>query len=522
MTYRLVRRPPTGPVALDRAQRAVAEHRHGALLVLGGPRTGKTTALVEAAAGWPGPVTFVAGSRRWRLQVRADLARRCPQGAERMRVETWYSLSEALVRRFGGADQPLEVLSATRQDAYIRQILLGQPAAAWPRRYQAARGTQGFADAVREAVAACGRAGLEPADLAALGRWSERDEVVALARFWQEYLDILGMAQVVDYTDLLVRAARLLDQVEARDWAGPPGALVLVDDAEDLDPAQAAVLAGLTDRTTTVIVAANPDEQVFGFRGADPRSIAQLGHAWAQAGLPQATIALQQGYGVADAVEAAWAGWKRRIPLPAGVDTAQLEAYRDLRPRLGGQAVKWLFQDATLEADHIARWLRDRHQGQGCPWQEMAIVVRHRQDFARYVGACQRWGVPVAVSGDEIELKREPVAAGLVAALQVVALGLGAPAPQWRTVLGLGWAGQQPTPGAAPATVLASDTGLGQVLQAGRSALAGAVADVLWAVWQASGWQEELLGEIARPGRAGLRAQRDVDAAQALFALAEQ
>jgi superfamily II DNA/RNA helicase len=49
-TYRLLRQSATaaGPPRLDEAQRAVVEHMGGPLLVLAGPGTGKTTAIVEA------------------------------------------------------------------------------------------------------------------------------------------------------------------------------------------------------------------------------------------------------------------------------------------------------------------------------------------------------------------------------------------------------------------------------------------------------------------------------------------
>ena len=48
--YRLLRRPmpPADPPRLDAAQQAVVTHAGGPLLVLAGPGTGKTTAIVEA------------------------------------------------------------------------------------------------------------------------------------------------------------------------------------------------------------------------------------------------------------------------------------------------------------------------------------------------------------------------------------------------------------------------------------------------------------------------------------------
>ena len=505
ISYRLKRSPARAAVELSAEQAAVAAHRRGALLVLGGPRTGKTTASAASAvsglqAGLP-HVLFITGSRRAGLAVRSRIGEGHPQLAGHATVTTLYGLCQSVVRRAGGGLVAPVVLSAARQDAYVRQMLAGQPAEAWPERFERARTTTRFASEVREAVAACQRASLSPADVVARAAEAGRDDWAGLGRFYAEYLDIIGLAGVLDYPELLWQAARLMEDEEVLAGVRPPGSLVVIDSGEDLDPAQASLVARLVDATTPAILAADPDCEVYGFRGARTRSTGWLLEQWAARGLQTRVVSLTTGYGVAAAVQQATGPVRSRIGLPAGTDAGALAAYRGVKPDTAGAAAKYLFADTQYEAERIAWMLKTAHFRDEVPYDKMAILVRKRDQFAPYALACRQAGVPVALSGDEIQLNQEGIVTTLLAGLRVVRAG-------------------EPNP-ADVAVVEGSP--LVRAVDAGRAALAGGSAgDVLWAMWEGSGWQEALLGQAETPGQAGYRANRDLDAAVALFALAER
>ena len=516
ISYRLVRPPERDQHVLTEAQERVAAHRKGALLVLGGARTGKTTALMEASAssledGAP-HVLFLTGSRASRLDVRARAGSSRPHLAPRLEVTTFYSFAQQVVRRFGDQSQIPSVLSAARQDTYIRQILAGQPEGAWPRRFAHARRTNKFAADVREAVADCQRGGLSPVDVMERGAAAGREEWVSLGRFYQEYLDILGMAGVLDYPEFLIRAVWLLRDQDVLAQVRPPGSLVVVDQVEDMDPVQEEIVFSLVDSRSSIILAANPDCQVYGFRGAEPRSAGEMLSRWEERGITTDVVCLSQGYGVARAVEEGCGDLKRRIPLPARIDMGDLDAYRRLVPDTDGEVVKILFTDADQEVDHIAQILVRAHVAEGIPYEDMAILVRKRGDFSRYASACEGAGVPVAVSGDEIQLNREKIVDVLLAGLRVVRDGESSSVLDLRAVRGspLGGTGES-GPG--------EEGSLPEAVRAGAEKMTGSVADVLWALWQTSGWQESLMAEIGREGEQ-LRANRALDAVVALFSLA--
>ncbi|MDR2973280.1 MAG: PD-(D/E)XK nuclease family protein [Propionibacteriaceae bacterium] len=510
ISYRVVRPVAEPPLALTGDQTRVATHRHGALTVVGAVRTGKTSALVEAAMsgldeGAPA-VVFVTSSRARRLQVRAQVAVRAVTAASRLTVTTIHGLCQSVVQKFSDEDQPPLVLSAPRQDAYVREILAGQPASAWPQRFDEARTTVRFGAQVREAVAACQRAGLTPHEVRTHGLQTGRDEWVALGHFYQEYVDILGLAGVLDYPEMLIRACRLLAEPPVLSSVRPSGSLVLIDDIEDMDAAQLAVASSLVDATTPTIVTANPDCQVYGFRGAHSRSALEQARSWASAEAGSEIVVLRQGFGVAREVERACVRIKQAIPLPAGLKG---ETSRHVIPDTVGQVTKLCFTDAEAEADQIAALLRQAHIVDRVPYDQMAILVRKRDAFARYAQACEAVEVPVARSGDEIQLGHEPVVATLLAGLRLVRDGENPSASDLRQVT-MSPLGQGTVDGVA------------QVVRAGRAKFGETVADVLWAMWQASGWQSRLMEEVEGSARVALAANCALDAVVALFALAEK
>jgi len=523
ISYRLVRPEVSPDVALTPAQERVASHRQGALLVLGGPRTGKTTALMEAAvsglkAGVP-QVLFLTGSRQARLDLRARLGAASPEFAPRLRVTTFYSFCQWVVQRFGDQSQVPSVLSAARQDTYVRQILAGQPDDAWPSQFAAARTTREFAANVREAIAGCQRGGLDPADVRQRGVEQGREDWVGLARFYQEYLDILGMASVLDYPEFLIRAGRLLRDDQVLAAVRPAGSLIVVDQGEDLDSAQEEIVMSLVDQGTPVIVAANPDCQVYGFRGAKPRSAGEMLQHWGALGMSTQVVCLEQGYGVARDIEEGCGEVKRRIPLPAGVDVEDLNAYRRLIPDGEGEVAKIVFTDAEAEGDHIARILKRAHVADHVAYEDMAVLVRTRGDFSRYRLACEAAGVPVVVSGDEIQLNQERIVGTLLAALRVVRDG-----PEC-SVLDLRSIADSPLGAGDHSGGSGEEQGQGKlhtVLRAGADAMKGSVEEVLWAIWEASSWQEDLMAQIEQTGVEQLRANRALDAVVALFSLASR
>ncbi|MGY1437836.1 ATP-dependent helicase [Streptomyces reniochalinae] len=489
--YRLVR-TPAGPVDLpasDAAQRAVVDHTGGPLLVLAGPGTGKTTTLVEAVArrvcegADPERVLVLTFSRKAAVELRDRMTDRLARAADAgaltaPQATTFHSYCYALVRAHQDADlfaEPLRLLTGPEQDLHIRELLEGQIAleqrgratVRWPDELRACLTTRGFADEVRAVLARSRELGLGPAALGAFARRAGRPDWRAAAGFFAEYLDVLDAQGVLDYAELVHRAALLTERGEVASWLDGAYDAIYVDEYQDTDPAQARLLRALAGGGARTLVAfGDPDQSIYAFRGADVRGILDFPDVFRQpSGAPAPVRVLRTAHRFAPSLSAATRRLTERMPLTR-LPAEAVRAHRALVPapapaipspradgrrpgsteepsfpegasreaslaepagaRLpaAGRVEVFTYPTAGAELEHIADLLRRAHLEDGVPWGEMAVLVRAGGRSLPVVRrALVSAGVPVEVDGDDVPLRHEPTIAPLLTALRVAAEG---------------------------------------------------------------------------------------------------
>ncbi|MEU8539112.1 ATP-dependent DNA helicase [Streptomyces sp. NPDC048717] len=423
------------PPLLDATQRAVVEHRDGPLLVLAGPGTGKTTTLVESVAARmeqgtdPERILVLTFSRKAAVELRDRMAARLG-GRRPPQATTFHSYCYALIRAHQDADlfaEPLRLLSGPEQDLAVRELLAGQidlekaglGKVGWPDELRACLTTRGFADEVRAVIARSRELGLGPDALDAFARRVGRPDWRAAAGFLAEYLDVLDLQGVVDYTELVHRAVLLTE-------SAAPGTLpaydaVFVDEYQDTDPAQVRLLRGLTAGTTGAVVAfGDPDQSIYAFRGADVNGILDFPAVF---GGPVRVLGTSRRSGAA--LLAATRLLAQRMPLPR-LPAAQARAQRALEPvRGGGRAEVYTYPTPSTETENIADLLRRAHLEDGVPWQDMAVLTRASAHLPSLRRALTSAGVPVETDAADIPLRHEPAVAPLLLALRAAAHGAG-------------------------------------------------------------------------------------------------
>jgi superfamily I DNA/RNA helicase/RecB family exonuclease len=433
-SYRLVRRPVAAAAqpALDQAQARVVGHAGGPLLVLAGPGTGKTTAIVEAVVDRiavrgldPSRVLVLTFSRKAAQELRARITLRLDRTTSEPLALTFHSYAYALIRReavLAGAEPPV-LLSGPEQLAEVRRMLLGEAmdgAAAWPERLRPLLGTRGFAAELRDFLLRAAERGLDGHGLARLGRRSGRDDWVAAGGFLSRYAARFDLAPVpaYDYAEIIRIAGQLLSRPDVRQRERLAYDAVLVDEYQDTDPAQEELLHALAGDGRELIVVGDPDQSIYAFRGADADAIGRFpGRFRSPDGRPAEMIALRtcrrSGYELLSA--------SRRIAgrLPAVAASAPGMAragrqrdHRALTPpgsAQPGRARVAIAASERQEAALIADALRRAHLIDQVPWSSMAVLVR---SAVRQVPALQRAlssaGVPVSVAGDELPLADDP------------------------------------------------------------------------------------------------------------------
>jgi len=582
-TYRLVRQPAgraADPPRLDHAQQRVVSHPGGPLLVLAGPGTGKTTAIVEAVVERinnrgiePGRVLVLTFSRKAAQELRQRITLRLGRTTREPLALTFHSYAYALVRRefVLAGDEPPTLLSGPEQLLEVRRLLRGEAAdggSNWPARLRPALGTRGFAAELRDFLLRAAERGLDGSALARLGRQRGRDDWAAAGGFLDRYAARFDLAPVpaYDYAEIVRIAGRLLGRAAIRERERQAYDVVLVDEYQDTDPAQEELLRALAADGRELIAVGDPDQSIYAFRGADVDAIRRFPAVFrAPDGSPAEVIALRIGRRSGEVLLTA----SRRIAerLPAVQGAKNTDAKRDHRALIplpqsdpGTVAIR-IAGSASQEAAVIADTLRRAHLLDGLPWASMAVLVR---SATRQVPVLQRAlaaaGIPVAVAGDELPLTAEagtrPLLRLLSCALRpgtldeetaaelltgplggIDALGLrrlrrairaaaeaaGQPAPDEPLAVALRDPRELTPAGwpggrAAGRPALAAARRVAALLALAREQAQGGTAhEVLWAVWHASGLAPQWQAASAAGGTRSAAADADLDAVVALF-----
>jgi superfamily I DNA/RNA helicase/RecB family exonuclease len=542
----------------------------GTVRVLGGPGTGKSSLLVDAAAAQigaglpPESVLLLTGAGRLAATARGALtarllAARSPGSGEvtvvrepLVRSVHGYAFSVLRTAAARAGDPPPRLVTGAEQDGVIAELLAGDlqdGASGWPRELRPALTTAGFATELRDLLARCAERGVDPAELQRLGRASGRPEWVAAGRFARQYEQVmllrasvgtaapqasvpaLGAAELVGAAlEALAADADLLAAERARIR------LLLVDDAQHLDPQAALLVRVLAAGADLALIAGDPSQAVFGFRGADPQ--------WLSAG-DSPTVALTRSHRCAPAIARSIAGIAARLPGPA---------WREFDGAGGadGSVTVTVADSPSAESAVIADALRRAHLIDGVPWSQMAVIVRSPSAAAALPRALQVAGVPVGAPALSGPIADQPAARALLTVLDAARRGLDGeqalallsgpigrmdPVSLRQLRRALRRAAGDPD---RPAWALLVDalTGppphvpptLAGPVKRVRAVLAAATRSrrahhdpryTLWQAWERSGLQRRWLAAAERGGPDGALADRNLAAVTALFDIAE-
>ena len=419
-------------VELTDAQARVVGHRGGPLLVVGGPGTGKTTAL---EARWRSlvdegvraeQILFLTFSRSVAGATRARLLSGLGRSSGELPVLSWFAFGLSLVEsHFGrlGYSEPPFVLTAPEQWKAVREMLESEASAEpsdcrWPA-FASLLGTRALADEVADFVVRCRQRLLDPEQVAALARKRGLEEWIEVAEFFGRYEDLLALRGALDYGGLLERAVELLDQdPDVRAEVRERHPFVLVDEAQELVPAEARLLELLCADGGDLVCAGDPGACTETFRGADPQSLDSLPERFPKMARVALGTTFRLGGDLLRAARSLMSGagdtpadhWpEEAIPAEAsgGLGTATSDAARHapcLEIRRYARSVD--------EAEAVARELRRLHLVEGLTWDSMAVLVPNMRAMAPMLRhALDQAEVCYRVPAGELALTDEPAVA---------------------------------------------------------------------------------------------------------------
>ncbi len=578
---RLVRRPAgeVEPPELDAVQAEVVARRAGTgpLVLVGAPGTGKTTTLVESVVARvardgldPSNVLVLAPSRlaaaALRERVTARLAQVGPLAVGEPLARTPASYAFGLIRRaavLAGEPSP-RLISGPEQDTVLRELVEGHLAGEgavpdWPEQVRPALRLSGLRAELRELLMRALERGLDPEDLARMGRQRGRQEWVAAAEVMREYLDVTALrtpgafdpAGIVDEAASLLAGDADLLAAERSRWR-----LVAVDDHHESVEATSRLLDQLCGTGSDLLVTGDPDATTGSFRGADPAALTLAADRHPQRdGTPAPVRVLPTRWRSGPATTVV----SGRVAASIGGSGGEVVARRGAAPGRERDAVEvTVLGSANAQSAYVAGLLRRAHVTEGVPWGEMAVLVRSGGRTVGLRRALSAAGVPVGAATAEAPVRDEPAVRPLLLAVQAclrpdlldaaTAADLitspvgGADALGLRRLRQDLLAAERAAGGARASDALLVDALLdpteavrgrggpeplqraAATLAAGRAVVAASTAasgpsaeELLWAIWSASGLAERWRRSALAGGRRGRRSDRDLDAVVALF-----
>src|SRR5215207_3314314 len=398
--------PGAGPVGLPDGPpgELAAMLPPGNVVILGGPGSGKT-ALLEAImhhllARPGGSARFLTSSRQAALASTERLVAGLTGAAGgELSCVTWYAFARALVTShadlldYRGEPRPL---SGPEQWSLVRSLLsLDQTEVDWGPLAPLVD-TRAFTDELAEFVLACERRLVDPEELLERARAEGRRSWVPVAAFLSLYGEHLALQDSVDQAGLILQAGDLLeDRADILAATVAQVGTVLVDEAQELDPAQFRLLTLLVGGGARAILAGDPAGTTDAYRGATPGALP----AWARR-LGASVVLLERS---------------RRLGGPG------LDAVRRLQASGPGPAIALIGGGTTAveaarypgpaeEAEATARLLRVAHERDGIPYGRMAVLLPATRRLSGPTRrALERFGVPYRLGAGERQLVAEPV-----------------------------------------------------------------------------------------------------------------
>ncbi len=257
--------------SLNPAQRQAATHVEGPLLVLAGPGSGKTRVVTHRIAhlisvGVPAH-QIVALS--FTNKAADEMRRRVTGlvGPQPVEMGTFHRFAARLLRRhagFVGLTSDYSILDPDDATSLLKRAAkrLGLALTHTP----IGRIAGVISRAKNDLVAP---ESFEP-------RWGRPVDEVA-KKLWPVYQEMLRDSNSVDFDDLLVHVAKLLvDNPDLRRILDARHRWILVDEYQDTNAVQYCILRGLSVDHPNLAVTGDPDQAIYGWRGASIRNILEF------------------------------------------------------------------------------------------------------------------------------------------------------------------------------------------------------------------------------------------------------
>lgn len=371
---------------LTEPQRAAADHFEGPLMVLAGPGSGKTRVITHRVARLldrgvsPAEVLALTFTNKAAREM-SERVHRLINGA-RVEVSTFHSFCARLLRKWPeqvGLKQNFTILDSTDQVQLIRQIMKDV----------------GFDTTMHDPRRVLNRISRARNELITADLFRQRYEervgdlldAVVYEVFPEYELQILHQNSV-DFDALLLHVVDMLEgNSELREYLDLQFRFVLVDEYQDTNHAQYRIVKALSQHCPNLCVTGDPDQSIYGWRGARPENITQFEQDYPET----AIVSLDQNFRSTGAIvrcaDQLISHNPRRHRNSLHTENAE-----------GTPVSLRVFSDAETEADQIAREIKQRVSAGNSDYSDFAIFYRVNALSRPIETAFSRHSVPFQVA----------------------------------------------------------------------------------------------------------------------------
>jgi DNA helicase-2/ATP-dependent DNA helicase PcrA len=262
---------------LNPEQRTAVEHTEGSLLILAGAGSGKTRVIAhriayliaeKQVAPWNILAVTFTNKAAQEMRQRVQRLLRDQELPSLPLVSTFHSLCVRILRQ--DIEKLNEKYSRTftiyDQDDSLRLIKNCIKDLGYDEKHLGLRATQ-------SAISAAKNRGEDVDAFAARADYVD-ERRAAMARVYQGYEERLHANNALDFDDLMIKTVRLLRQVpEVREKYNNKFRYILVDEYQDTNSLQFALISLLTEKQQNIAVVGDEDQSIYKWRGADITNI---------------------------------------------------------------------------------------------------------------------------------------------------------------------------------------------------------------------------------------------------------
>ncbi|WP_437191638.1 UvrD-helicase domain-containing protein [Planctomicrobium sp. SH527] len=345
-------------------QLAAVSHTKGPLLILAGPGSGKTRVVTRRIANLlaqgvsPRQMLAITFTNKAAREMQERVEALVP--GTRIWISTFHKFCARILRQYGqvvGLQPNFSILDTSDQKQAIRRVMQDLDIDA----------TSYSPDKVLWRISSAKN------DLISPERMKQQLEM-SVGDHWQSivstvypaYQKFLLESNAVDFDDLLMHTANMLaENPELRTTLGDRYRYIMVDEYQDTNGSQYQIVAALAHRHRNLCVTGDPDQSIYGWRGARIENILRFERDFPES----TTIRLEQNFrstkSILDSADALIVNNSQRKHKSLVTDREEGEPVQLLR-----------FEDSTMEAEGIATQIQELVREHNLNWSDCAIFYR--------------------------------------------------------------------------------------------------------------------------------------------------